>query len=758
VIDPAVPDFTNTPATSTRPRFDYTPDDRDPAPALTIVTPFFNTDPEIFGETVISVQRQSLQQWEWLIVDDGSTRDDSRELLSNLRGSDPRIRVLFQGANRGPASARNAGVSHARSPFVLFLDSDDMLEPTTAEKWLWYLFSHPEHAFVKGFSVGFGVDEYLWRRGVHDGGAILAENVADVTCVIRRSVVQSVGGYDERLRGGLEDWEFWLRCAAAGNWGATIPEYLNWYRRKPNVAERWKNWDDGPLQRELLRAWRRRYPHLWKKGIPRLTPSTQPSSPLEFEMLRCENRIAKQKQRLLLLAPWTALGGADKFNLDLIDQLARRGWETTIVTTLQGDHSWMPEFAKLTPDIFALSHFLKPDEYPRFLRYLIRSRDADAILIAHSVFAYEALPYLRRIASGIPILDYCHAVTEGWLDGGYPRMSADRGELLDLQIVSSAALKDWMVQHGADPQRIEVCYTNVDADHETEGQSRAELIPPDVPLIVYPGRMTDQKQPPVFVKTVLELRRRGHSFLAVAVGDGPYLPWMRKFVRRKRLGKYVRLLGAQSNASARALIAAADCVFIPSTHEGISLAFYEAMGAGVPVVGADVGGQRELVTPDCGVLVQRGEPDVEVQRYADVLGELLDDPERRRAMGTASRERIRLNFTLDQMGDRMDVLLRLACEHAVASPCPFPTGEEARRAALAAVRNVQLSSPAPSPRTRTKSPQAWIQARSPQLRNALFKALSAVGMPVYRVGISFGMHWLEPLKDRVFETLYPRAE
>ncbi len=88
--------------------------------------------------------------------------------------------------------------------------------------------------------------------------------------------------------------------------------------------------------------------------------------------LPCQNRLRKDKPRLLMIVPWLTTGGADKFNLDLLQQLAGQGWDVTIATTLKGDQSWLPLFARHTPDIFILQHFLRLVDYPRFLRYLIQ--------------------------------------------------------------------------------------------------------------------------------------------------------------------------------------------------------------------------------------------------------------------------------------------------------------------------------------------------------------------------------------------------
>src|SRR5438094_9988310 len=93
MIDPAAPDFDHTPAARERPRFDYAPAD-DAPPAVSIVTPLFNPGPEL-EETAESVFRQSFQQWEWIIVDDGSTNPASRARIGpqqarHRRGRGPR--------------------------------------------------------------------------------------------------------------------------------------------------------------------------------------------------------------------------------------------------------------------------------------------------------------------------------------------------------------------------------------------------------------------------------------------------------------------------------------------------------------------------------------------------------------------------------------------------------------------------------------------------------------------------------------------
>ena len=195
-----------------------------------------------------------------------------------------------------------------------------------------------------------------------------------------------------------------------------------------------------------------------------------------------------------MLVPWLTIGGADKFNLDVVEQLTQRGWEITIATTLTGDHSWLPLFARYTPDIFMLHHFLRLVDYPRFLRYLIQSRQVDVVLLSNSELGYHLLPYLRSQCPDVPCVDFCHIEEEYWKNGGYPRMAVDSQQMLDLNIVASEHLQRWMVQQGADAQRIRTCYINVDAhtwrpNAQTRTRVRQDLdVEASTPVLLYAGR------------------------------------------------------------------------------------------------------------------------------------------------------------------------------------------------------------------------------------------------------------------------------
>ncbi len=257
-----------------------------------------------------------------------------------------------------------------------------------------------------------------------------------------------------------------------------------------------------------------------KPDIPNIPPRWHMPYDTIPNSLPFENPLRKTRPRALFLLPWLTIGGSDKFNLDLVEQLVQHhDYEITIATTLTGDQSWMPLFARYAPDTFVLQDFLRLVDYPRFLRYLIDSRQIDIVFMSHSHLGYQLLPYLRAHCPQAAYVDCCHIEVEEWQNGGYPGFSVSYQALLDLMIVTSKHLKDWMVARGADSSRIEVSYINVDpqhwmADPQVRAQVRQELsLQNDVPVILFVGRLCDQKQPRVLAQVLRDLSRSKLPFL-----------------------------------------------------------------------------------------------------------------------------------------------------------------------------------------------------------------------------------------------------
>ena len=93
-------------------------------PLLTVIMPSYNAE-RFIAESIESVLGQSVNEWELIVVDDAST-DRTRDIVADYQHRDPRIRLIAQHSNRGPAHARNVGLDEARGALIAFIDSDDV--------------------------------------------------------------------------------------------------------------------------------------------------------------------------------------------------------------------------------------------------------------------------------------------------------------------------------------------------------------------------------------------------------------------------------------------------------------------------------------------------------------------------------------------------------------------------------------------------------------------------------------------------------
>jgi len=198
-------------------------DDAKSTERVSVVIPCFNSGATI-GQTVASVQAQTWSEVEIIVVDDGSTDPTTIALLDALAG----IRLVRQ-KNAGLSAARNAGFSVATGEFFLPLDADDWLEANAIEELLCALRENVGAAYsysylqLEGEASGMLVKSYNFFEQ-------LFLNQMPYCMLLPRSVVNAVGGYDESMRKGYEDWEFNIRLGARGFFGHVVPRPLFHYR------------------------------------------------------------------------------------------------------------------------------------------------------------------------------------------------------------------------------------------------------------------------------------------------------------------------------------------------------------------------------------------------------------------------------------------------------------------------------------------------------------------------------------------------
>jgi glycosyltransferase involved in cell wall biosynthesis len=254
--------------------------------------PAFNVERYI-AEAIDSVLAQTYTDWELVIVNDGST-DGTLAIVERYRDRFPDRIVLIAHENRGLAGARNSALAAARGEFLALLDSDDAWWPTFLEAQLAILRARPGIAVVTGNAIARGGrDDGRPARPSPDPrpdpgliDILTDETAVFIMSVFRRTVVETIGGYDEQFRTN-EDYDFWIRTAAAGFRFARNSTPLAFYRR--HAASLSAN--EVRMISGILRVYRKSA-DAFAEGTPAHAVLEQQFDRFERELLRAQAREA----------------------------------------------------------------------------------------------------------------------------------------------------------------------------------------------------------------------------------------------------------------------------------------------------------------------------------------------------------------------------------------------------------------------------------------------------------------------------------
>jgi glycosyltransferase involved in cell wall biosynthesis len=211
-------------------------------PRVSVVMPVFRPQPGQLGEAIDSILSQTLQDWEFVIIEDPSDRVGTEVVR---KCSDPRIRYILNPARTGLACQHNCAVRESQANYIARFDADDISESTRLERQAEFLDDNPEIDVVS--SQLTIIDDAGRRTGSRTYPLLHDEIVAAMhrynpisgsNVMFRRNVVDTVGGWREDVDRPAQDYEWYSRVAARGFRFATHPESLVRYRRHEGQIKR----------------------------------------------------------------------------------------------------------------------------------------------------------------------------------------------------------------------------------------------------------------------------------------------------------------------------------------------------------------------------------------------------------------------------------------------------------------------------------------------------------------------------------------
>ncbi|MCJ7647562.1 MAG: glycosyltransferase [Candidatus Lokiarchaeota archaeon] len=183
---------------------------------VSVITPTYNRG-EVFKETIQSVLNQTYHNFEYIIVDDGST-DNTKEIVQSFH--DKRIKYINQQHVGTPASGRNTGIKNAKGEFIAFLDSDDIWFPQKLEIQLKEFQKNADILIVATNGIIIPLRPYRNYLSIKKNLVVSFRDlivnkknpIINSTVLIKRTAIEAIGLIDEEpsIR-ALEDYDYWLR-------------------------------------------------------------------------------------------------------------------------------------------------------------------------------------------------------------------------------------------------------------------------------------------------------------------------------------------------------------------------------------------------------------------------------------------------------------------------------------------------------------------------------------------------------------------
>jgi glycosyltransferase involved in cell wall biosynthesis len=224
-------------------------------PPLSVIIPCYNQG-NYLKDALDSLMNCNQELFETIIVNDGSTDANTVGYLHSLR--EKGWHVIFQ-KNCGLGHARNTGIQHAKGAFILPLDADNRIYPGYILKGLELLQANKELAVVYAKANYFGDKVGILAPGPFNLQRLMLGNYIDACAIIRKSVIEEVGFYDNMKIMGYEDWDLWLRIAFRGYKFSYIDDVLFEYRVTKSSMMRTLN-ADIQRQNEIEQYFINKYP------------------------------------------------------------------------------------------------------------------------------------------------------------------------------------------------------------------------------------------------------------------------------------------------------------------------------------------------------------------------------------------------------------------------------------------------------------------------------------------------------------------
>lgn len=182
-------------------------------PKVSVIITSYNKG-EYLSEAIDSVLSQTFNNYELIIIDDGSS-DNSREIIDSYHIKNSQIKPIYQ-ENIGVIKTRNKAINIATGEYIVQLDGDDKIHKDFLSWTVPELDQNPKTGIIFCQTEFFGKKSGVWNLGEYNIQSQLTSNLIVISALFRKNDFDKTQGYSDQFNEGLEDWDFWLSLIETG--------------------------------------------------------------------------------------------------------------------------------------------------------------------------------------------------------------------------------------------------------------------------------------------------------------------------------------------------------------------------------------------------------------------------------------------------------------------------------------------------------------------------------------------------------------
>jgi len=542
---------------------------------FTIGIPIYNHS-EYLDQCIQSCLNQTYKNFEIIATDDHSNEKEIVPILKKYEKQYPnKIKCIYHQKNMGISSTINEQILESKSNYYVFLDCDDYIEKnalyevfkTIKTNKSDYIFTDRNHVDEKGnflFKVELGGYKQLFDKGLNMNEILPLGMAASHMKTIKLSLFKNVGLNSNYFSipgtAGCQDYDFALRSLLNNCKFQYLDRALynhRWHSKSITINNNGQQTQLRDMVQRLFQV--RRY----LSNIQLINNKPKPET---------------KRKHVLFIVPYLVTGGAERWLLNLSSFLKSQKYLVTIFTT-NGSGEWEQK-AKHVCDNLIINN-VETETQENVIQKLIdyvNKHGVDLVHISNSETGYVATKILAEIYPKPKIVDTVHSDKSGFIN-----YSSKYSSYIDQRITVSKITQQMLLKNNLiNSNSVSTIYNACDLEIVNK-------IPKKKNIISYIGRLSEEKNPQLFIDICNALSKQLADYTFQIVGDGPLFDTL----KQKNKNKKIIFLGRQNNLTN--IYKLSKYVLITSNTEGLPLVLAEAMSQGCIVVSTPVGGIPEII-------------------------------------------------------------------------------------------------------------------------------------------------------------------